>query len=68
MIKIVNGKSIELTPEEIAEIQRMQAEMPDPEPTPEERLNNVEKRTHDLELNSAEIQEALEMLLSGVTE
>ena len=40
----------------------------EPGPTPEERLESVEKRTSDLESNSAEIQEALDMLLSGVTE
>lgn len=40
----------------------------EPEPTPEERLNSIEQRTDALESNSAEIQEALDMLLSGVTE
>lgn len=56
------------TPEEIAEIERQQSEIPEPEPTPDERLASVEKRTSDLETNSAEIQEALDLLLSGVTE
>lgn len=68
MKKYVNGKYIELTPEEIAEIQRMQSETPEPEPTPEERLSKVEQRTADLETGNAEILEALDMLLSGVTE
>ena len=49
MKKYVNGKYIELTPEEIAELERLQAEMPEPEPTPDERLYNVEQRTDALE-------------------
>ena len=52
-----------------AEMSRINAEKTyEPEPTPEERLESVEKRTSDLESNSAEIQEALDMLLYGVTE
>ena len=38
MKKYVNGKYIELTPKEIAEMERLQTEMPNPEPTPEERM------------------------------
>lgn len=56
------------TPEEIAEIERQQSEIPEPEPTLDERLVSVEKRASDLETNSEEIQEALDLLLSGVTE
>ena len=61
----VNG---EIRETEIEEFDESQSEMPEPEPTPEERLESVEKRTSDLETNSAEIQEALDLLLSGVTE
>ena len=43
-----------LTAEEIAELERLAAEQPVPEPTPEERI--------------AVLEEALNMLLSGVTE
>lgn len=49
-----NGKYRELTAEEIAELERMAAEMPEPEPTAEERI--------------AELEEALALILSGVTE
>lgn len=49
-----NGKLRELTAEEIAELERMAAEMPEPEPTAEERI--------------AELEEALALILSGVTE
>lgn len=41
--KCVNGKYTELTPEEIAEMERMAAEMPTPEPDPTEtRMNEIE--------------------------
>ena len=49
-----NGKLREMTAEEIAELERMAAEMPEPEPTAEERI--------------AELEEALALILSGVTE
>lgn len=55
-----NGIYRDATPEEIAEMERMQAEMPPPEPTPEERLTA-------LETENAYLKEALELLLSGVT-
>lgn len=65
-----NGNTIyrDATPEEIAEMEKAQSEMPEPEPTQEEWLSKVEQRTSDLESNSAEILEALDMLLSGVME
>lgn len=34
----VNGVTREMTPEEIAEMERMAAEMPQPEPTEQDRL------------------------------
>lgn len=66
----VNGKMIkrEMTPAEISEMEKAQSEIPEPEPTQEERLSKVEQRTSDLESGNAEILEALDMLLSGVTE
>lgn len=57
----INGVTREMTAEEVAEMERMQAEMPTPEPTPEERLAA-------LEAENAHLKEALEMLLAGVTE
>lgn len=39
----------DMTPEEIAEAERLQAEMPEPQPTPGERLDKVEQRTDTLE-------------------
>lgn len=39
----------DMTPEEIAEVEKLQAEMPEPQPTEEERLDKVEQRTDTLE-------------------
>lgn len=43
------------TPEEIAEMERQQAEMPEPEPTPEERLDTLETTTDDMILLMADL-------------
>lgn len=43
------------TPEEEAEFERQQAELPEPEPTPEERLNTLENTTDDIVLMLADI-------------
>lgn len=43
------------TPEEISEFERQQAEMPEPEPTPEERLDALETTTDDMILLMAEL-------------
>ena len=43
------------TPEEIAEFERQQAQLHDPEPTPEERLNTLETTTDDIVLMLADI-------------
>lgn len=54
MKKIVNGIVYEMTESEIEEMNRLAAEMPKPDQTPEERIT--------------ELEEALALLLSGVTE
>lgn len=43
------------TPEEIAEFEHQQAEMSEPEPSPEERLNALEAATDDMILLMAEL-------------
>ena len=57
--KLVDGVVSECTAEEIA----AQEEALKPVPTP-----TLENRVEDLENGSAEIREALEMILTGVTE
>lgn len=39
-----NGIYRDMTAEEIAELEKMQAEMPDPEPTPDERIKQLEEQ------------------------
>lgn len=55
-----NGVYRELTAEEIEEMQVPPPEAPAPEPTAEERIAALEK-------DNAELREAMEALLSGVT-
>lgn len=63
MKKCINGTIREMTPEEIAEIaeiEKLASEMPAPNPSPEERIAALEK-------DNAELREAIEALISGVT-
>lgn len=65
MKKYINGKYIELTPEEIAEMEKAQAEIPEPEPTPEERLESVEQRTDVLESTTDDMILLMADLIGG---
>lgn len=56
-----NGIYRDMTPEEIAEFEKLAAEAPAPEPTPEERIAALEQ-------DNAELRSAIEALISGVTE
>lgn len=60
MKKYENGIYRDMTAEEIAELEKLAAEQPVPEPTPEERIAALEK-------DNAELRKALEALLTGVT-
>lgn len=55
-----NGIYRDMTAEEVAEMEKLAAEAPAPEPTPEERIAVLEK-------DNAELRDALDALLSGVT-
>ena len=55
-----NGIYRDMTAEEIAEFEKMAAESPTPEPTPDERIAALEQ-------HNAELRDALEALLLGVT-
>lgn len=55
-----NGIYRDMTAEEVAELEKLAAEAPAPEPTPEERIAALEK-------DNAELRDALEALISGVT-
>lgn len=45
----------DMTAEEISEAEKLQANIPEPEPTPEERLNTLETTTDDIVLMLADI-------------
>lgn len=60
MKKCINGEYIAMTAEEIAKLEKMAAETPTPEPTAEERIAALEK-------DNAELRDALDALISGVT-
>ena len=55
-----NGIYRDMTAEEVAELEKLAAEVPTPEPTAEERIAALEK-------DNAELREAMEALLTGVT-
>ena len=60
-----NGIYRNATPEESAEMERLQAEMPEPEPTPDERLYNVEQRTDALESTTDDMILLMADLIGG---
>lgn len=51
----INGITRDMTEEEIAEMERQQAQIPEPEPSPEERLDALETTTDDMILLMAEM-------------
>lgn len=55
-----NGIYRDMTAEEVAELEKLAAEAHAPEPSPEERIAALEQ-------DNAELREAMEALLSGVT-
>lgn len=55
-----NGIYRDMTADEIVELEKLAAEAPATEPTPEERIAALEK-------DNAELREAMEALLTGVT-
>ena len=55
-----NGIYRDMTSEEVAELEKLAAEAPVPEPTQEERIAALEQ-------DNAELRSALEALISGVT-
>ena len=55
IIPIMEAQNVEMTEEEIAEFERMQAQMPKPVPTPEQRLDVLEGTTDDIILMMADL-------------
>lgn len=54
-VPIMEARNVEMTPEEVAEMERQQAELTEPEPSPEERLDALENTTDDMILMMAEL-------------
>ena len=51
----IDGVTRDMTPEEIAEYERIQANLPVPAPTPEQRLDVLENTTDDIVLMMADL-------------
>ena len=54
-VPVMEAHNVEMTADEISEFERQKAEMPEPEPTPEERLDALETTTDDMILLMAEL-------------
>lgn len=54
-VPIMEAQNVEMTPEEVAELEAMQAQMPEPVPTPEQRLDTLENTTDDIILMMADM-------------
>ena len=54
-VPVMEPRNVEMTAEEIAELERMQAQMPEPVPTPEQRLDVLENTTDDIVLMMADL-------------
>lgn len=54
-VPIMEAQNVEMTAEEIAELEAMRAQMPQPEPTPEQRLDVLESTSDDIILMMADL-------------
>lgn len=54
-VPVMEPRNVEMTAEEIAELEAMQAQMPEPVPTPEQRLDVLENTTDDIVLMMADL-------------
>ena len=62
MKKLVNGKIIEMTPDEIAAWEQEVAQQPTPEPTPEERIAKLENSISSLKSSFSKFEDKLKRL------
>lgn len=54
-VPIMEAQNVEMTPEEISELEAMRVQIPEPVPTPEERLDVLENTTDDIILMMADL-------------
>ena len=66
-VPIMEAQNVEMSPEEITELERMQAQMPEPVPTPEQRLDVLEPTTDDLVEIIADQEYRLCLMELGIT-
>lgn len=66
-VPVMEARNVEMTAEEIAELEAMQAEMPEPSPTPEQRLDVLEPTTDDLVEIIADQEYRLCLMELGIT-
>lgn len=67
-VPIMEAQNVEMTPEEIAEMEAMQANAPTPSPTPEQRLDVLEPTTDDLVEIIADQEYRLCLMELGITD
>lgn len=63
-VPVMEARNVEMTAEEIAELERMQAQMPAPAPTAEDRLTDVEN-VSDMAYVNGELALALITTMEG---
>lgn len=54
-VPVMEAQNVEMTADEIAELEAMQANIPTPSPTPEQRLDVLENTTDDIILMMADL-------------
>ena len=54
-VPVMEPRNVEMTADEIAELEAIQAQMPEPVPTPEQRLDVLEGTTDDIVLMMADL-------------
>lgn len=54
-VPVMEPRNVEMTADEIAELEAMRAQMPEPVPTPEQRLDTLENTTDDIILMMADM-------------
>lgn len=67
-VPVMEAQNVEMTAEEIAELEAMQEKIPEPSPTPEQRLDALEPTTDDLVEIIADQEYRLCLMELGITE
>lgn len=68
MVPIMEAQNVEMTADEIAELERMRAQTPEPQPALEQRLDVLEPTTDDLVEIIADQEYRLCLMELGITE